>query len=110
MKYKITIRKCADIYRAQEIAKGIAKWSGSSPDVVFKVITEKPVCIKREAEEEEAFRIKAQFEAYGAEVELIPLQSEAAVAAAAASVASAARASTSAPKKAQVPVIEFKVG
>lgn len=102
MKYKITIRKCADISRAQEIAKGIARWSGSSPDVVLKVITEKPVCIKREAEEEEAFRIKAQFEAYGAEVELIPLHSEAVIAAAAPSVASAARV-TSAPKKAQVP-------
>jgi hypothetical protein len=77
MKYKITIRRCVDVNRAQEIAKGIAKWSGSSPDVVLKVITEKPVCIKREAEEEEALRIKAQFEAYGAEVELVALQSEA---------------------------------
>lgn len=76
MKYKITIRKCADPGRAQEIALGIAKWSGSSPDVVLKVILEKPVCIKREAEEEEALRIKSQFEAYGAEVDLIPLQEE----------------------------------
>jgi len=76
MKYKITIRKCADPGRAQEIALGIAKWSGSSPDVVLKVIVEKPVCIKREAEEEEALRIKSQFEAYGAEVDLIPLQEE----------------------------------
>jgi len=76
MKYKITIRKCADPGRAQGIALGIAKWSGSSPDVVLKVILEKPVCIKREAEEEEALRIKSQFEAYGAEVDLIPLQEE----------------------------------
>jgi len=76
MKYKITIRKCADPGRAQEIAQGIAKWSGSSPDVVLKVIVEKPVCIKREAEEEEALRIKSQFEVYGAEVDLIPLQEE----------------------------------
>lgn len=78
MKYKITIRRCVDINRAREIAKGIARWSGSSPDVVLKVIIEKPVCIKREAEQEEALRIKAQFEAYGAEVDLIPLQTGAA--------------------------------
>lgn len=95
MKYKITIRRCVDVNRAQEIAKGIARWSGSSPDVVLKVITEKPVCIKREAEEEEALRIKAQFEAYGAEVELVPLQTDATVVA---SAIPASRAANSAPK------------
>ena len=95
MKYKITIRRCVDVNRAQEIARGIAKWSGSSPDVVLKVITEKPVCIKREAEEEEALRIKAQFEAYGAEVELVPLQAETTTAPL---VAPAARVASSQPK------------
>jgi hypothetical protein len=98
MKYKITIRRCVDVDRAQEIAKGIAKWSGSSPDVVLKVITEKPVCIKREAEEEEALRIKAQFEAYGAEVDLVALQTDANVVASAA-VPPLQRASNSAPKQ-----------
>jgi hypothetical protein len=73
MKYKITIRKCADKDRASQIANEIARWSGSSADVVFKVITEKPVCIKREAEEDEAHKIKEQFERCGAEVELVPL-------------------------------------
>jgi len=99
MKYKITIRRCVDVNRAQEIAKGIAKWSGSSPEVVLKVITEKPVCIKREAEEEEALRIKAQFEAYGAEVELVALQAQAPVAAA--SVASASRVASETQKTSQ---------
>lgn len=73
MKFKITIKKCADQERAQLIASEIARWSGSSADVVFKVITEKPVCIKREADEDEAYKIKDQFEACGAEVELIPI-------------------------------------
>ncbi len=98
MKYKITIRRCVDINRAREIAKGIARWSGSSPDVVLKVIIEKPVCIKREAEEEEALRIKTQFEAYGAEVDLIPLQT---AATAAPVIASAARVPSS-PQKTSV--------
>lgn len=98
MKYKITIRRCVDVNRAQEIANGIAKWSGSSPDVVLKVITEKPVCIKREAEEEEAFRIKAQFEAYGAEVDLVALQVDATVVS-----PSAAPAFRKAPASAPVP-------
>jgi TonB family protein len=75
MKYKIIIRKCEDVNFALEIAKGIARWSGSSIDIILKVITEKSVCIKREADESEALQIKARFEAYGAEVELVPLPS-----------------------------------
>lgn len=78
MKYKITIRKCVEQERAHQIANEIARWSGSSADVVFKVITEKPVCIKREAEEDEAYKIKEQFERFGAEVELVPLGTTAA--------------------------------
>ena len=44
--------------------------SGCSPGV----ITQKPVCIQKEAEESEALRLKQQFEAIGAEMELVPLE------------------------------------
>ncbi|MCX7727246.1 MAG: TonB family protein [Chitinispirillaceae bacterium] len=71
MKYKVLIRKCPDPQRAQRIAQKIAEWAGSAPEVVYSVITQKPVCIKKEAEEEEALQLKSQFEAVGAEVDLV---------------------------------------
>ena len=73
MKYKILIKRCQDPERASRVAEEIARWSESSADVVYGVITQKPVCIKREAESAEAFKLKAQFEAIGAEVELVSL-------------------------------------
>lgn len=79
MKYKVLIRKCGDPQRASRIAEEIARWSGSTPEVVFGVITQKPVCIRKEAEQNEAMRLKGQFEAVGAEVELVPVGGEAGV-------------------------------
>lgn len=73
MKYKVLIKKCEDPQRASRIAEEIARWSGSTPEVVFGVITQKPVCIRKEAEKDEAVRLKGQFEAVGAEVELVSL-------------------------------------
>jgi len=73
VKYKVLIRKCEDPQRANMIAEEIARWSGSTSDVVYKVITQKPVCIRKEAEKEEALRLKGQFEAVGAEVELVAI-------------------------------------
>lgn len=73
MKYKVLIRKCTEPQRASRIAEEIARWSGSTPEVVFRVITQKPVCIRKEAEQDEANRLKGQFEAVGAEVELVSL-------------------------------------
>lgn len=73
MKYKVLIKKCENPKRAARIAEEIAKRSGSTPDVVMAVITEKSVCIKKDADESEAMRLKEEFEAAGAEVEFVPL-------------------------------------
>ena len=73
MKYKVLIKKCDNPKRAAKIAEEIAKRSGSTPDVVLAVITEKSVCIKKDADENEAMRLKEEFEAAGAEVEFVPL-------------------------------------
>ena len=73
MKYKVLIKKCADPARADKIAEEVARWSGTTADVVRNVITQKPVCIRKEAEEAEAMRLKQQFEAIGAEIELVSL-------------------------------------
>jgi TonB family protein len=80
VKYKVLIRKCGDPQRASRIAEEIARWSGSTPEVVYGVITQKPVCIRKEAEQDEALRLKGQFEAVGAEVELVSLGGAAAAA------------------------------
>lgn len=73
MKYKVLIKKCENPKRAAKIAEEIAKRSGSTPDVVMAVITEKSVCIKKDADENEAMRLKEEFEAVGAEIEFVPL-------------------------------------
>jgi hypothetical protein len=73
VKYKVLIKKCENPKRAAKIAEEIAKRSGSSPDVVMAVITEKSVCIKKDADENEAMRLKEEFEAAGAEVEFVAL-------------------------------------
>jgi len=82
VKYKVLIRKCTDPQRASKIAEEIARWSGSTPEVVYGVITQKPVCIRKEADQAEAMRLKSQFEAVGAEIELVSLGGVAPVAAA----------------------------
>jgi hypothetical protein len=73
VKYKVLIKKCDNPRRAAKIAEEIAKRSGSTPDVVMAVITEKSVCIKKDADENEAMRLKEEFEAVGAEIEFVPL-------------------------------------
>jgi TonB family protein len=74
VKYKVLIKKCTDPGRADTIADEIARWSGTTADVVRGVITQKPVCIRKEADENEALRLKQQFEAIGAEIELVALE------------------------------------
>jgi hypothetical protein len=73
MKYKVLIKKCDNERRAARIAEEIAKRSGSMPDTVLAVITEKAVCIKKDADEHEAMKLKEEFEALGAETEFLPL-------------------------------------
>jgi hypothetical protein len=82
LKYRIIIKRCENEERARTIAEEIARWSGNSFDIVFTAITSKAVCIKREADQDEAMKLKDRFEAIGAEVELTPIGSEAKAAAA----------------------------
>jgi TonB family protein len=78
VKYKVIIQKCVDPALAARIAEEVARWSGSTPDVVSSVITQKSICIRREADEDEAKRLRQQFEAVGAQVEFVALQPQAA--------------------------------
>jgi len=71
--YKVLINRCADPNRAQLIAEEIARWSGSTPDVVKNAVMQKPVCIRREASADEAMQLKQQFEAVGAQIQIVPL-------------------------------------
>ncbi len=73
MKYKVLLRKCVDPQRASRIAEEIVRWSGSTGEAVYGVITRKPVCIRKETDKDEALRLKRQFEALGAEVELVAI-------------------------------------
>jgi len=85
MKYKIIIKQCQDPQRASTIAAEVARWSGSTPDKVYEALSKNAICIRKEADEDDAARLSAQFGAIGAEVELIPVNGKPAAAAAAAS-------------------------
>jgi TonB family protein len=71
VKYKVLIKKCDDPVKAARIAEEIARWSGSSRETVLMTLVAKPICVRQEAEEQEAMKIKAQFEAVGAQVMLV---------------------------------------
>ncbi len=73
MKYKVFIKKCDQPQRAAALADEIARRSGSDPVAVMAVITGKSLCIRKDADEHEAMRLKEEFEAKGAEVEFVPL-------------------------------------
>ena len=73
MKYKVLIKKCDDAAKAVRIAGEIARWSGSPLETVLNTLVAKPICVRQEAEEQEAIKIKMQFEAVGAEVMLVSL-------------------------------------
>jgi TonB family protein len=75
VKYKVLIKKCDDAVKAVRIAGEIARWSGSSLETVLNTLVTKPICVRQEAEEQEALKIKAQFEAVGAEVMLVEVPS-----------------------------------
>lgn len=83
MKYKVVIKRCSEPQRAASIAQEIARWSGNTTEAVLAAVQSKSVCIRKEADEGEAVALKNQFEAVGAEVELIALSAGAGAAAAA---------------------------
>lgn len=70
MKYKVIVKKCGDPERAAEIAEEVAKWSGSKVAVVAAALMQNSICIKKEAEEAEAFKLQKLFSSVGAQVEL----------------------------------------
>jgi TonB family protein len=75
VKYKVLIKKCEDPVRASRVAEEIARWSGSTVETVLNNLKAKPICVRQEAEEQEAIKIKAQFEAVGGEVVLVAVGS-----------------------------------
>ncbi|MCL2267743.1 MAG: TonB family protein [Chitinispirillia bacterium] len=102
MKYKILIKKCDDPQRAGAIAAEVSRWSGSPHDVVYNAITQKAICIRKEAGEDEARRLGAQFGGTGAEMEFVPVGDEASAAAAFAAAPAGATAAAEAYTSATV--------
>ncbi len=80
--YKVLIKQCDDSQRAASIADEIARWSGSPVETVLAAIQGKDVCIRKEADENEAAELKRRFESVGAVIELVPLGAAAAATAA----------------------------
>ena len=78
MNYNVFIKKCEQRSLAAKVAEAIARRSGTSPDAVLKVLTERSVCIKKGADQNEAMRLKEEFEAAGAIVEIVSVTSSAA--------------------------------
>jgi hypothetical protein len=70
VKYKVLVKKCTEPERAGDIAEVVAQWSGSKAVVVAAALMQNSICIKKEAEEQEALKLKKMFEAAGAAVEL----------------------------------------
>ncbi len=64
------IKKCEDPQRAAVIAEEIARWSGTSKDAVLAALASKDVCIRKEADEQEAQQLRSRFEQVGAMVAL----------------------------------------
>jgi TonB family protein len=74
MKYNVIIQKCIDVAAGNSIACEIARMSGTPADTVRSVIFQRPVCILKEADLNEAVRLKAHFEAIGAYVGLVAVE------------------------------------
>jgi hypothetical protein len=74
MKYNVIIQKCVDPAVGNTIAREIARMSGTTAEAVQSVIFKKPVCIRKEADLNEAVRLKAHFEAIGAYVGLVAVE------------------------------------
>ncbi len=73
MKYKVLIKRCVDPRRLESVASAIAQWSGNTPETVKAALSQKAVCIRQEADENEAARLQQHFGQAGAEVELVKL-------------------------------------
>lgn len=71
MPYKVLINRCNDGQRALAIAAEIARWSGNKRETVYRVLSEKTICIKQNADFDEAQKLRTRFERIGATVELL---------------------------------------
>lgn len=71
MKYNVLIKKCNDAVKTARIIAEIARWSEASQKAVADEWAVRPICIRKNVEEAEAKKVKAQFEAIGADVEIV---------------------------------------
>ena len=71
MKYNVLIKKCNDAAKAARIIAEIARWSEASQKAVADEWAIRPICVRKNIEEAEAKEVKAQFEAIGADVEIV---------------------------------------
>jgi TonB family protein len=71
MNYQVIIDKCNDPASAMDIAREIARRTGRTPESVYKIITAKTTCIRKEVDKAEALGLKATYESLGAIVEIV---------------------------------------
>lgn len=69
--YNIIVKKCDDPEKVHAVAEELARWSGMKTDAIVKIITENPVCVKRNTTGKDALNIKKRFESSGACVEMV---------------------------------------
>jgi TonB family protein len=75
MNYKVLVKQCSAPKAAAVVAEEIAKRAGVEPGTVVSALIERAICIKRSADAAEAMRLKAEFEAIGAELDFVALES-----------------------------------
>ncbi|NLE02975.1 MAG: AgmX/PglI C-terminal domain-containing protein [Fibrobacter sp.] len=71
MNYKIVMKACKDQAKAKRIAVEISRRSGQTVEQILHIITEKDICIKKEADFDEAITMRNIFRELGAKIELI---------------------------------------
>jgi Na+-translocating ferredoxin:NAD+ oxidoreductase RnfG subunit len=73
VKYNVLIKKCNDPVKAARIIAEIARLSESTQKAVADEWAIRPICVREGAEEDDAKRAKAVFDAVGADVEIVPV-------------------------------------
>ncbi|MBN1982719.1 MAG: energy transducer TonB [Chitinivibrionales bacterium] len=71
MKFKVIIKRCDDPQRASRLADEIARWSGNVKDTVLRALMKNDICIRKAADENEAYELKKRFGSLGALIELV---------------------------------------
>jgi len=73
MRYKVVVQQCADPVVGAKMAAEISRWSGMKADAIQGILAQKPVCIRKQADDNEALHLKSAFEAMGGRVSMIAL-------------------------------------